>query len=322
MDTKWKLPASDFGIRALKAPTGKRIPYYDDTHKGLVLRVTGKEGKEALKSWSFVYRMTKGGKMQRETIGQYPAVTLGQARAVAVRMQALVDTPGRHPAEALAETKDKDEDGGDGVSGEPSYTFGALLPLYLDELKHQEEPLLPLSIQDIKHRMENHLGRPHWNKRDIRTIKWKECRERLRAVKSSSGAVYETPPPGRTLGAPPLKGGEDTSIKLWVYCRGFFNWAVREEYLDGSPMGPVKKPAKAVHLTRWLKDEEIKAVWPAMQELGYPFGPIFSLGLLLGQRPGEVRKMKWSGINLEEGTWSRAKGKGATRTPSRCRHWQ
>jgi integrase len=53
-----------------------------------------------------------------------------------------------------------------------------------------------------------------------------------------------------------------------------------------------------------LTDEEIKKVWGAFDKMSYPFGPLFKLLLLTGQREGEVACMAWSNVDLEAKTWT------------------
>ena len=50
-----------------------------------------------------------------------------------------------------------------------------------------------------------------------------------------------------------------------------------------------------------LSNAEIAMLWPAFDQLGYPFGPVFQLLLLTGSRRNEVGGMKWS--EIEGDTW-------------------
>jgi integrase len=61
---------------------------------------------------------------------------------------------------------------------------------------------------------------------------------------------------------------------------------------------------KAKPRKRVLKGDEIKAFWTAMDQIGWPFGAIGKLLLLLGQREGEVAGMRWSELDLERGLWN------------------
>jgi integrase len=64
---------------------------------------------------------------------------------------------------------------------------------------------------------------------------------------------------------------------------------------------------------RVLSDVEIKAFWAACERSGWPFGPLFKLLLLTGQRREEVGALRWGEFDLDSGTWTipatRAKNK-------------
>jgi integrase len=86
--------------------------------------------------------------------------------------------------------------------------------------------------------------------------------------------------------------------------RTFFNWCVENDLVANSPVFGVKAPNKNTPRDRVLTDDELKAVWRATEEEGYPLGPILQLLVLTGQRRGEVTGMQWSELDLEVGTWS------------------
>jgi len=48
-----------------------------------------------------------------------------------------------------------------------------------------------------------------------------------------------------------------------------------------------------------LSAEEIKIVWGVFDGLGYPWGPLYKMLLVTGQRRGEVAGLRWSEINGE-----------------------
>jgi hypothetical protein len=55
---------------------------------------------------------------------------------------------------------------------------------------------------------------------------------------------------------------------------------------------------KAVR-TRVLKDDELRLMWNAADAMGYPYGPLFRLLALTGQRKSEVAEARWSEFDLE-----------------------
>jgi integrase len=60
---------------------------------------------------------------------------------------------------------------------------------------------------------------------------------------------------------------------------------------------------KAVR-TRVLKDDELRLLWKAADDMGYPYGPLFRLLALTGQRKSEVAEARWSEFNLRSKLWT------------------
>jgi integrase len=80
-----------------------------------------------------------------------------------------------------------------------------------------------------------------------------------------------------------------------------FNWSVERGYLDASPAVGVKAPAKEIARDRVLDLKEIKKLWKAADEIGYPWGPWLKLMFATGgQREGDISRMQWPEIR---GTW-------------------
>jgi integrase len=60
---------------------------------------------------------------------------------------------------------------------------------------------------------------------------------------------------------------------------------------------------KAVR-TRILKDDELRLMWNAADVMGYPYGPLFRLLALTGQRKSEVAEARWSEFDLKVKLWT------------------
>jgi integrase len=82
-----------------------------------------------------------------------------------------------------------------------------------------------------------------------------------------------------------------------------FGFALEREHLTVNPAAHIKAKKTSAR-TRVLDAEERKAVWAAAEGLGYPFGPITRLLLLLGQRRAEVGEMRWAELDLDKGLWT------------------
>jgi integrase len=78
-----------------------------------------------------------------------------------------------------------------------------------------------------------------------------------------------------------------------------FSWALKEEIIEASPAMRIDRPGQEVERERSLSADEIRTVWAAFDKLGYPYGPLFKLLLVTGQRRGEVTGMRWSEITAD-----------------------
>jgi integrase len=87
--------------------------------------------------------------------------------------------------------------------------------------------------------------------------------------------------------------------RLLALISRIFSWALKEEIIEASPAMRIDRPGREVERERSLSVDEIRAAWAAFDKLGYPYGPLFKLLLVTGQRRGEVTGMKWSEITAD-----------------------
>lgn len=105
---------------------------------------------------------------------------------------------------------------------------------------------------------------------------------------------------------PPVKptkkgaGGRSEATNLSVTVRRLLHWAVERDLIDGDPTLKVRKPLlHKGERDRVLDDDAIIKFWHGCDALGYPFGPLFQLLLLTGQRVRKVGKLSWSELDLD-----------------------
>ena len=105
-----------------------------------------------------------------------------------------------------------------------------------------------------------------------------------------------------------LRGSPYQAHNLLGHVRRLFNWVIsRGVYgLDRSPcdrMKPKEVIGKKALRTRVLNDPELRALWRATEAMPYPYGPLFKLLLLTGQRKSEVAEARWSEFDLVKKQW-------------------
>jgi integrase len=90
---------------------------------------------------------------------------------------------------------------------------------------------------------------------------------------------------------------------VYAVLRRLLRWAVGRGDIERSPLEGFEAPATVASRERVLTDEELALVWNASKGLGYPFGPMFRLLILTGQRREEVAGLKWEELDQESATW-------------------
>ena len=111
------------------------------------------------------------------------------------------------------------------------------------------------------------------------------------------------------------RGSPYMANRVLAAVRKMFNWAVSRDALQWSPCIGVKPPAQERARHRILTDDEIAVFWKATGALGYPYGPVFRLLLLTGQRLREVAQMEWA--EIEGAAWSIAGARTKNGEPHR-----
>jgi integrase len=105
------------------------------------------------------------------------------------------------------------------------------------------------------------------------------------------------------------RGAPYQAHNLLGHVRTLFNWTIaRGIYgLDRSPCDRLRPAAvigRKLARQRVLDDDELRAFWRATHELGYPYGPLFRMLALTGQRKSEVAEARWREFDLQAKLWS------------------
>ncbi len=261
---------SDTRLRNLK-PTGARYELPD--RDGLALRVS----QRGLMTWTLVYRvqgMGEGvgarldrlsGPKQRSTLGQYPTMSLSEAREKALAIKRL--------ARAGADPKASSS-----PSPKAAATVNELIARYTSE--HLRRNLK--SGATVEKLLLLHVA-PHWGELELSAIARSdfvsllEETRRPRVVK-----VY-----GRAGTYDAMRGGPGSASEVRKWTRAMFQFAVEAQLLPENPIANVRNRDRQKARTRVLTMDELRRVWQASHKMDYPWGPYFALMMLTGDRRGE-----------------------------------
>ncbi len=251
------------------SPKRKQKELWDTEVPGFGLRI-GHGGRR-----TFMVMVRVNGVQRRYTIATYPEMSLKDAREEARKLRADA-RQGIDPKEREAEKRRA-------AQRQRQNTFAVIARDFIED--HAKKSA-PRSWGEMNRKINKDLL-PQWGDRPIRSITRQDVKELIRK-KARKAPV--------------------SANRLLSLVKSIFYWAIDEEVLDASPAVRIK-PEKETERDRVLNDNEIGAVWSAFDQLGYPFGPLFKLLLVTGQRRGEVAAMRW--LEIEGNEWrlpgSRAK---------------
>lgn len=255
---KVKLTAKVVENATTPAP-GLQLDLFDATLPAFGLRVGDRR-----KTWFLIYRF--GGKQKRLTLGHYPALSLAEARAKAGEALALIDQ-GADPAIPRAEARE--------AAASPIETFSMAVDDFMAKYAEprQKRP-------DLTRWFLGKYVLPVWRDRPVTEIRKRDVLALLDGlVADDNGSVAN---------------------RVFDILRKMFNWRLERSDDDTlrSPCDKVKLPAPTRARSVRLDSAHVAAFWRAAEEAGYPFGPMYKLLLLTGQRRGEVASMRWDDLDL------------------------
>ena len=97
-------------------------------------------------------------------------------------------------------------------------------------------------------------------------------------------------------------GSPVAANRLLAFIKRFFSWCRERDILEQSPAETIKPPSSEKIRDRVLTLSEIKSIWIACNQIGYPWGPIFQLLLLTGARLREISEARWNEVSIADGT--------------------
>ena len=79
--------------------------------------------------------------------------------------------------------------------------------------------------------------------------------------------------------------------RVYTHVRTFMNWAEAEDLIEYNHLSKVKKPVAEVSRDRFLSEDEIRCFWRATADDLEPWGYLYRLLLLTGQRLNECARI-------------------------------
>jgi integrase len=222
-------------------------------------------------SWAVRYR--HGGMPRKLTLGAYPALKLADARESAGEALRAV-AEGRDPASEKLERRRRAREG---------VAESDLVPVVLELFLTRHVRPKNRSAADVERLLKVEVARP-WATRSIQEIGRRDVIELVDAI-MDRGAPY-------------------TANRVFTNFRKMLNWCQERGIISTVPMVGLKPPAVETTRDRILSDEELRRFWAGTKDLGFPFGPLFRLLLLTGQRRDEVGNMARSELDLATSTWT------------------
>jgi integrase len=255
-------------VDAIKAPPVGRVEYFDRTLPGFGLRVAA----GGRKSWFVMYRVI--GKKVRETIGTLASIPkVDKARDLA-RDSLRQAQQGVHPVQTRKNASQAAE-------REEGRLFAAVADRYLTE--YVERNTRPATIKETRRILDRDV-KPKWGSRPASEIARNDVNDLLDEI-AERGALVQA---NRTL----------------ARLKTLFSWALDNELVDIDPTNRIRTRVKETARDRALSPDEIRYFWTACDKLGWPFGPLFKLLLVTGQRRDEVGKLEWPELDLDKRVWT------------------
>lgn len=271
---------TDAALKNLKkAPPGKRYEIMDLVTPGFGVRVNDKgQGTFILKTrypHTPINPTTGYPNPTRRTLGEYGPMTLEEARAKAEEWLRLIrqGIDPREEEEAEREEADRKRD----------TTFGTVIEDYLKRHVAGKR-----KARDVEREVRTELI-PVWKDKPVTEITRGDVVSLIEEIADRPARYH--------------------AHNVFGHVRTFFNWAIdRGKYgLETSPCDRLK-PARLIGAKkprqRVLSDDELFAFMRAADRLGYPFGPMFKLLAITGQRKSEVSDARWREFDLERAVWT------------------
>ncbi len=216
------------------------------------------------RSWQVMYRID--GRKRRLTLGSFPALPLKFARDAA-RATLKEVAKGNDPAAQRASLR----------SG--ALTFARFAEAYIERYAKREKRTWQADARMIEADL-----LPVWGPRAIDDIRRRDVIEMVERV-CARGHPY-------------------AANRRLALLRKMFAWGVEVDMVPATPVVGVTPPGREARRQRLLDEAEIAALWRAWNNMAWPFGPLFKLLLLTGQRRNQVASLRLADIGFAQQIWT------------------
>ena len=242
-------------IETLKPPTEGRIELTDTVARGLVFRLTAAGSA----SWSLSIKVN--GRQRRFPIGDYPAMSLADARVAAGKLRAEARAGADPIAEKRSELAER--------AAMAALSVGVVLDRYA----------------------ELHLSKLADGKRREAQLRAALAKRLAAPMAQLTRADLQAMVDAKGVDAPVAAN------RLAAALSHFATWSRRRGYITDAIGAEISKPTRERARERVLSLEEVGAIWRASLALDPLWGGFLRLLILTAQRRGDVAGMRWREID-------------------------
>jgi integrase len=216
-------------------------------------------------SASYVVQYDLGGKSRRVTLGSTTLLDVGAARTKARDVLARA----RLGFDVAAEKRER--------RAQATETFGALLRRYFIV---QQQAVRQSTFKQIERRLVK-LARP-LHPLPLTAID-------RRTISGLLSTVAE-------------ERGPTAAANLHSSLSGYFRWVIGEGLLDANPLLHANKPQPSPARDRVLTEDELRALWTALDSVGGDYADVVKLVIYTAARRGEIGDLSWNEVDLDRAT--------------------